>query len=219
MFEAVNRDSLFYNQFQYMTKFLLKEASALRTLDHAKIDQTLDFRTSPGIKKWLGGEITAGTRLDCHTVCDQLLQLKNPFKSVIMSPTCVYFYSSSLEDIDSLGHGPMYRFSTIAQANITRPKDTVGLNNPKHKYRTYFREQAATAQQVKNLDNFFKTNKEDLKISPGLKKFLTTDSQYRFPWITNYHYIDHNDMRLVTALALLNPRLVRKTKQIVMINN
>jgi hypothetical protein len=105
----------------------------------------------------------------------------------------------------------------VSQATVVCPKNTIGLKDPKHQFRTYFKAHSPTEQQIRNLDDFLDANQEYIKPSNGLKSFFKRSNSYA--WILDYHYIDHNDMKMVTALALLNPKLVRKTKQIVKINN
>lgn len=215
VFETVNRDSLYYGKYLYSARFVLKEASCLRKLDHKEIDNVLNFRDLWASKRYRN--ITFDDRANCHIVADQLINLKNPFKHVIMGNNWLYFYTCNLEDIETLSQGPMKRIATVGQATVICPKNTIGLKDPKYKFRTYFRSHSPTAQQIRTLDDFIDANREDVKPSIGLQTFFKRVKGYA--WILDYHYIDHNDMKMVTALALLNPRLVRKTKQIVKVNN
>lgn len=218
-FETVNRDSFYYSQFEYMARFVLKEASSLRVLNHNKIDQALDNRLFWATRRDINAAITPETRKHCHTVCDQLLELQHPHKHVIMGANWLYFYTSSLEDINTLMSGPMAKVGSIHRAKVVCSKDTIGLQNPKHAFRTYFKSHRPSSQQLDTLEEFLKINTGDLKASPGLNTLLKHRTRSFPGWVMDYHYIDHSDMRLVTALALLNPRLVRKTKQIVKVNN
>ncbi len=214
-FETVNRDSLYYGKYLYSARFVLSEVSCLRKLDHKEIDNVLNVR-----ELWASRRdrvITFDHRANCHIVADQLLNLKNPFKHVIMGNNWLYFYTGNLEDIETLSQGPMKRVATVSQATVVCPKNTIGLKDPKHQFRTYFKAHSPTEQQIRNLDDFIDANQEYIKPSNGLKSFFKRSNSYA--WILDYHYIDHNDMKMVTALALLNPKLVRKTKQIVKINN
>lgn len=220
VFDLVNRDSLYYGQFQFAARFILQEASALRELDHDKIDKTLDFRRD--FTRFTQVDITSDKRQNCHTVCDQLLNLKSPFKSVIAGRSWIYFYTSDLESIKTLSQGPAARIGTISQANVVCAKDTIALRNPKHAFRTYFKCHSPTDAQMNNLMEFAQINSEELKVSLGLQKlfeYAVRHKTHAYRWIMDYHYIDHSDMRLVTALALMHPRLIRKTKQIVKVNS
>jgi hypothetical protein len=154
-------------------------------------------------------------------VCDQLLAVGEPFKSVIAGKNWIYFYTSDLEAVHTLSTGPARRVGTVSQAQVVCAKDTIALQNPQHAFRTYFRCHSPTVPQLEALMEFAQINHDELKVSLGLTKLFEHFSRQKhaYRWIMDYHYIDHNDMRLVTALALMHPRLVRKTKQIVQINN
>jgi len=207
-----DRDDLYYGQFLYQARFFLRESSCLRELDHDKIDRTVAWRDT-----WVQRTrkpIAADIKNNLHTVCDQLLALKNPYKKVIYQ-NWVYIYTSSFDDIVSLSLGPMELRST-SQANVTHPKNTVGLKNPRHKFRTYVRAHKPTPEQKQSLASFIAAAGEDVRAGPGLKDFLSNN---RYLWMQDHYFIDHNEMSMVTALALINPKLIRKTMSIVQVNN
>ena len=208
-----DRDDLYYGQYQYQARFWLAEASCLRELGHDKIDRVIAWRHT-----WLQyrrNAISEGTKENLHTVCDQLQALPNSYKKVIYQ-NYIYIYTNSVDDIAALGAGPMNLRSTT-EVNITHPKDTVGLRNPRHKFRTYVRSHRPTPEQCENLASFISAAGADLRPSPGLKEFLSPKN--RRYWMSDYYFVDHNEMSMVTALALMNPKLVRKTMPIVKINN
>lgn len=208
-----DRDDLYYGLYQYQARFWLSEASCLRELDHDKIDKVIAWRHT-----WLQYRrvsISQGAIEDLHTVCGQLQALENPYKKVIYQ-NYIYIYTNSTEDIAALGAGPLNLRSTT-RVNITHPKDTVGLQNPRHKFRTYVRSHKPTPEQCENLALFISAAGTDVRPSPGLKEFLGPKN--RRYWMSDYYFIDHNEMSMVTALALMNPKLVRKTMPIVKVNN
>jgi len=185
----------------------------LRELDHDKIDQVIAWRHT-----WLQyrrNSISSDAKEDLHTVCDQLQALPNPYKKVIYQ-NYIHIYTNSVEDIAALSQGPMVLRGTT-RANITHPKDTVGLQNPRHKFRTYVRSHKPTPEQTQNLASFISAAGADIRPSPGLKEFLGPKN--RRMWMSDYYFVDHNEMSMVTALALMNPKLVRKTMPIVKVNN
>ena len=208
-----DRDDLYYGLYQYQARFWLSEASCLRELDHDKIDKVIAWRHT-----WLQYRrvsISQGAIEDLHTVCGQLQALENPYKKVIYQ-NYIYIYTNSTEDIAALGAGPLNLRSTT-RVNITHPKDTVGLQNPRHKFRTYVRSHKPTPEQCENLALFISAAGTDVRPSPGLKEFLGPKNQRL--WMSDYYFVDHNEMSMVTALALMNPKLVRKTMPIVKVNN
>lgn len=213
-FKTQSRDSLYFGKFQYQALYRIQEGSGLRDLDHNKIDSILFFREQ--YQRWRNSLITQQTKDDLHTVCDQFLSLKTPYKKIIYG-NWIYFYTNDLNDILTLGAGPMTMRPEVNQAVVTRPKDTIALQHPQHSYRTYLRSIRVSAEQSQSLASFLNHNKEYLAPSSALSKFLNK-SQHR-DWTLNYYFIDHSDMKLVTALRLINPDLISITKQIVMVNN
>lgn len=211
-FEKAKRNDLYYGRFMYCARFFLREASALRELDHNKISQTLFFRSS-----WSNKVIPDTDMQNVHNTCDSLLALENPFKTMV-SVNWVYFYTNDIADIDYLcANTAMQQSGSIHQVVITHPKNTIGLKNPKHAYRTFVRSHKPTDQQKQSLQAFIKHNKKYIKVSNGLKDFLR--SKHHRYYMADYYYIDHSDMKMVTALALMNPGLVRKTMPIVQVNS
>ena len=208
-FEDVRRDSLYYGQFLYMVRFYLKEATALRKLDHAWITETLSMRAQWGWKN-----ITLNVTQAAHDACDALLSTTSPYKITIYSDW-VYFYTNDLDDIEKLKQASMIQYGQIGRAVITHNKGTIGHLNPKHKYRTYLRSHKPTQEQVTSLRQLVTNSGDEIKISPGLRSWF---EQTRYVWTWDHFYVDHNDMKIVTMLALINPKFVRQTKPIVRIN-
>lgn len=208
-----DRDDLYYGRYQYQARFWLREASCLRELDHNKINAVIEWRR--GWLQYRREEMSEGAKENLHTVCDQLLALPNPYKKVIYQ-SYIYVYTNSVDDIIALSTGPMSLRGTT-EVNITHPKDTIGLQNPRHKFRTYIRSHKPSPEQCENLALFISAAGTDIRPSPGLKEFLGPKN--RRAWMSDYYFVDHNEMSMVTALALMNPKLVRKTMPIVKVNN
>lgn len=209
-FDDSKRDSPFYGRFQYVARYFLREASCLRTLNHEDIDKTLSYRSS-----WKWKEITPEVIQRVHTACDDLLAIADPHK-ITVTGNWIYFYTNTLTDIQQLSNGVMSQKGPIGRAVITHDKGTIGHKNPKFKFRTYFHSHRPTADQVLQLNNFVSNCQSEIGISPGLRDWLNQKNPL---WIMDHYYIDHNDMKFVTMMALVNPKLVRKTKPIVQINN
>ena len=205
-----NRGDLYYGQYLYQARFFLPEASCLRDLNHKTIEQTITWRI-----RWdkRFEDLKIQTQ-NLHIVCDQLLALKNPYKKVIYQ-NWVYIYTSEFADIVNLSLGPMTLRGTV-QVNVVHAKDSVGLKHPKHKFRTFVRTHKPTKEQIYSLSAFVTAAGQDLRPSPSLRDFLT---KQRYAWMQDHHFIDYNDPSMLTALALINPRLIRKTMPIVQVNN
>lgn len=213
VFETDRRNKLYYGEFEYSARFYQKEISVIRKLDHDAIDETIGYRNS-----WHNREIIADdVKHQLHVTCNHLLALKNPYKTMI-SMNWLYFYTNHPEDVDHLTNlSPLHKLGPTSRVQITHDRDTIGLKNPRHAYRTYIQSHRPTEQERQYLRDFIHHNQDEIKASKSLKDFLNPKNK-RF-WMNDYYYIDHNDMKMVTALALMNPKLVRKTKPIVKVNN
>ncbi len=188
----------------------------MRTLSYENIQVTIEFRT-----RYRRDAVSDRVRDDLYTVCDQFLALTNPYKKILYGNSWIYFYTNELSDIISLAQGPMQLNPQISQAEITHDKNTIPLLNPRHQFRTYFRSRKLDERQFKVLDEFLDSNQEYIKTSEGMKLFFKRNRQQKSRWslwTMDYYYVDHSDMKFVTALSLITPGLVSKTKQIVMVN-
>lgn len=204
------RNSLYYGQFRYVALFFLKEASVLRDLDARSIDRTIDFRNNWKIR------VTNDERQRLHETAAHITSLTNPFKTNI-SYNWIYFYTNSLADIDILArNSPLTKQGKIREVVITHDKSVVGLKNPQHLYRTYIKSHRPEPHQRESLKAFVDHNSSEIRVSPGLREFLNDNKRY---WLTDGYFIDHNDQRMITALALINPNLIRKTLPIVQVNS
>ncbi len=188
----------------------------MRTLSYENIQVTIEFRT-----RYRRDAVSDRVRDDLYTVCDQFLALTNPYKKILYGNSWIYFYTNELSDIISLAQGPMRLNPQISQAEITHDKNTIPLLNPRHQFRTYFRSRKLDERQFNALSEFLDSNQEYIKTSEGMKLFFKRNRQQKSRWslwTMDYYYVDHSDMKFVTALSLITPGLVSKTKQIVMVN-
>lgn len=210
--ETQERSSLYYGQFRYSARFYLKHASCLRANDHSVIDSILAMRM-----RWpRSNDIIDETVVrNVHQVFDQLLGVQNDYKKTISSHW-LYFYTNHIEDIETLNTGPMRQVGNVGQANVTRQHGTVSQVNPKYQYRTYCFSHKPTQYQMESLKQFVKNSGSDIKVSPGFRDCINGS---KYIWIMDHYFIDYNDTKIQTMLALINPRLIRKTMPIVRINN
>ena len=211
-FETTQRDSLYYKQFRYVGRFFLRESGALRYSSHSEIDRHLDMRAS---WRWRSTELSSEVRTNIYTVFDQLQTLSDDNKITIFA-NWIYLYTNDLADIDRLAVGPAQQRGSVTQAVISRPMGTVGQLNPQFKFRTYLKAYRPTTEQINALEQFVTNCGSELKISPGLRNWFASKNRL---WLQDHFFIDHNDMKMATMIALINPKLIRKTKPIVKINN
>jgi hypothetical protein len=230
-YKLIVKDRLFYNRFEYAIGFQLDEASCLRELDHGHIDEMIARRIAwreiaqqrvvGTAKSSLFGhppysiisrrhkEITETTISDLHGLADILLTTPSEFKLVV-SVNQGHVYTNDRPLIDQLDNLAGLTHKEYTRAVIGRPKDTIQLKNPRHGYRSYFRNAKLTDEQKQHLANFL-TNQTLVRTSPALNGWLVSP----FHRTQDYFFVDHDEISWLTMLSLVRPGLIRKTQQII----
>ena len=227
-FKAVIKDRLFYNQFKYAINFTLDEVSSLRDLNHAEIDRTIERRRewrSIAMQRWhksgtiLGKqhnlrqaqrkEITDETVKNLHALAKILLTTTVDFKLVV-STNQGHVYTNDLTLLDQLDRISYLEKKSYSQAQISRPKNTIQLKNPKHRFRSYFKIIKLTDNQKTHLTGFL-LNQHTIRLSPALDEWIVGP----FNRTQDYFFIDHNEIVWLTMLSLVCPGLIRKTQEII----
>jgi hypothetical protein len=146
-----------------------------------------------------------------HHFADHLLASTDDFK-ITVSTDYAYVYTNSLKIIAEIQNLPYVKFSSCTEVNINRPKDTVKLKNSSNRYRSYFKFLKITDKEKENLVNFFKIQKNNIRVSPALSEWVKAPKYNR---IQEYYFIDYDDSMWLTMLSLVRPGIVRKTKEII----
>lgn len=224
-YNIVKKDRLYYDQFKYCIGFDLSEASCLRFLDHAMINDVIQRRkqwreiaqqrrgTSPLnqlniLRGWQA--ITEKTSENLHIVADVLMQTQLKFKLVVGANQC-HVYTNDVALIDVLDNLDCLTYKTYTQAVIARDKNTIQLRNPKHQFRSYFRSTRISTQQKDHLVNFFHNQHSQVRISPALTRWFDQP----FDYLQDYFFVDHDSQTWLTMLSLVSPGLIRKTMHII----
>lgn len=153
--------------------------------------------------------------VDLNSIKNFLLWLKDSDStkfSYLTSPSSVSIFTDDIKILDSL--------STITDEIdyyhvLVLEKDTLYFkNNPKYKFRTYFRHKKMTesfSDDVRELSNTYK--KEIIHFSPSLKRQLFSKNQpyHSYRWLHSSYFIDYNDEKMLTILAMYFPGLLSKT--------
>ena len=227
-FKPVVKDALFYNRFEYSIGFTLDEASALRDLSHTEIDRTMERRQEwreVSQQRWnktnsMFGkhniltrrrkEITTETVENLHSIAELLLTTASEFK-LIVSVNQGHVYSNDLNLIEQLTQFEFLTKKYYTQAQVNRPKNTICLKNPEHKFRSYFKITKLTETQKTHLTGFL-LNQNTVRLSPALDEWIVGP----FNRTQDYFFVDHNEMSWLTMLGLVRPGLIRKTQQIIL---
>ena len=223
-FKPVTKDRLFYNRFQYCLGFYLNEATCLRELDHAKIDDLIKRRKQwqeVAQQRWINGrqnttilsrrwsDITETTVMNLHSMADMLLKSTVDYKLVV-SVHQGYVYSNDLMLLSQLDSMPELTWKTRTQAQVDRPQNTIRLKKSNYNFRSYFRPLHLSTEQKQQLTNFLKTQQNFVRTSPAMNQWLL-DS---FTRLQDYYFVDHDSEQWLTLISLVTPGLIRKTMQI-----
>jgi len=158
-------------------------------------------------RRW--NEITDEVEQNLYDFADILRNSGTDLKLVV-STDYGWVYTNSLELISRLKLMRMLTGKKYSEAVVDRPKNTILLKNPRHRFRSYFKITKITSEQKNMLINFLNNQHSGIRIGPALAKW-TISAFYR---TQDYFFVDHNEMSWLTMLALVHPGIIRKTQQI-----
>jgi len=219
-FKTVDKDRLFYDRYQYSASIPLKEANALRSeLSHESIDRIIERRRAywSTIPHRINRVIDPETVDRLHQICDFLLSVTDEYKLVFYYNHWLTIYTNDLALLDRVDALDYIDFKNYSRVNVNRPRDTIVLKNSKHTKRSYFREFAITHHEKDILTNFFTNQQDYIKISPGLRDWMKRGRVHNY--VFDYFFIDYSDDQWLTMLSLVRPGLIRKTVEILQVNN
>ena len=208
--KTVERNRLFFGQYQYCINVFMHNVGMLRELDTIKVLRSIQNRNSWGLDGKYRQRINELEQQDLMQVCDYLLKRPTPFKRIVSWHT-MYIYTNHPEDFKTLNGigGAVIVAST--QVNVSLQPDVVTLNNPRHSYRTYFRERWLKDHELKNLRDYFQTRPDQFRLSPGFQMFV----EGRRMWISANYFVDHNEPQADFLINMAVPGIVKKTLPIV----
>jgi hypothetical protein len=229
-FKHVAKDRLFYGEWQYCVSFRLPEVSVVKVIDHDYVDTFIERRKSwieISQQRWsripmIGGNktnrltskitrtITDQNVEDLHTLVEILLDTDVAFK-LVTSVDQAWIYSNNKKLIYRLANTPQFTQQQFTQAVVTRPKDSIKLNNPRHTHRSYFKSMKLSDNEKDTLINFFHNQQDNIRISPAFLAWL--NSPYHRS--QDYFFMDHSGDSWLVLLSLVKPGIVRKTLDII----
>jgi len=203
------RSEPYYKQYHHCIIWWIPEGNMLRTVSHKAIDTNIHWRDTY-LNTWGRNStkalVTKRETDRLHEVCAKLLAIKNPFKKVVCNNT-MWFYTNTPEDFDDIIAHEGTKLVERKQADVSLPTDCVLLTNPKHKFRTYFRERYLDDDQRKIIQRYFTSRAEQFRPGPGFKSLLYG----RKLWTSSYYFVDHDDEKDALFINIACPQLVRKT--------
>ena len=206
----VPRSTLYFHKWQYVILFVLPEASFLRELKHERINQSIRYRNEWIARRGGATHITPEVEQTLHDACDYLLTRANPFKKVVCG-NGLWLYTNNPEDFADIVTIPTGRLLYINQAEVTLTANAVTLKNPRHAFRTYFRDRWLSNNELVVLRRYFDTRRDMFRMGPGFAKMVDG----RRIWLTSNFFVDHNEPCADFLINMAVPGIVRKTLPII----
>lgn len=225
-FKPVVKDRLFYDQYTYCIGFHLDEVSCLRELNHQYIDVIIERRRQwreVSLQRWTNTvqsnknivtrrskEITDENVTNLHTLTDVLLRSRVDFK-LVTSVSSAWIYTNDVKLLEQVSELNFLICKTHTEAVVDRPKNTIKLKNPKHRYRSYLKCIKLTDKEKLQLCNFFINQQSHARIGPALLKWMGE----RWHRTQDYFFIDYDEESWLVMLSLVKPNMIRKTVELI----
>jgi hypothetical protein len=208
-FKTVERNQLFFGQYQYCISFFLKNVSVLRDLDPIKALKSIHYRNtwSPSVHRL---KISEQEQHDLIQVCDYLLARVHPFKRIVNTHS-MYLYTNDPGDFQNLNGVGGLVVCNCTQVNVCLQSDAVTLKNPRHSYRTFFRERWLRDHELQNIREYFRARSNQFRLSPGFQMLV----EGRRMWLMGNYFVDHNEPQADLLINMAVPGIVKKTLPIV----
>lgn len=222
-YKTIKKDRLFFGRWSLCVNFYLEEATALKSLSHDCIDDSIERRRQwrqiytanpvrlPGITQpWTVKKTAISEQcvLNLHKVCQYLTsEASIPFK-LVCTDRSVYVYSNDSDFLQGLGDLSCVKNAQFTKALVDREENTIKLKASSYNTRTYMKNLKLSKDQKGQLHRFLA--QQQVRISPAMQTWLTG------PLLRtqDYFFIDHEGDCWLTMLALVHSGLVRKSMKI-----
>jgi hypothetical protein len=188
----------------------LPEASFLRDLKHEKIDKRIQHRNEWISQRGTKSPVDLTTRDILHNACDYFLTRTCAYKKVVCG-NGIWIYTNDLKAFDDIANIPTSKVLYINQAQVTLTPNAVTLKNPKHAFRTYFRDRWLSGPELTILRRYFAARPDIFRAGPGFAKLI----QGQRMWVMSNHFVDHNEPNADFLINLAVPNIVKKTLPII----
>lgn len=166
----------------------------------------------PGSWYWSQLDITDQDVDNLHSMCDFLLDDDRERKLVIAG-SWFYFYTNDFTFVSTVMSLPWLMKDRLHLTEVTLygQPNTVARQQARHKRRSYFRNMILDDRKRTTLTTLLQ-QQDQIRLSPSLQQWI---DHPRWNRVMDYHFIDHDDDSIITLLALIEPRLIRRTLPIV----
>jgi hypothetical protein len=207
---TIERSQPFFGQYHYCISFYLPNANVLRDLDPIKVLKSIQQRNAWAPATHYRLKISEEEQHDLIQVCDYLLARSHPFKRTV-STNSVYLYTNHPTDFQNLNGVGGLIVTNHTQVNVSLQSNAVTLKNPRHKYRTFFRERWLRDYELKNIREYFLARPDQFRLSPGFELLVNG----RRMWLMANYFVDHNEPQADLLINMAVPGVVKKTLPIV----
>ena len=236
--KPVSSDRLFFDQYQYSVRFFARDLSCIRgtyqnsddlstvfTKIHTRLQTRQTQRKLTDKSAVYSHDELLEKKLDLYKLAVLLQQNLTDTKLVIYG-NWGYVYTGQLTVLQQLTTlSGLSDFSPVRQIRVDRAKNSVTLKESDYQYRSFFTTRKLTSDGRDQLVNWLQAQ-TDIRLSPGLTNWCDSPWFYSVhPWRSTlplfterYHFIDHNESSMLTMLSLLQPGIIRKTMNIVVVN-
>lgn len=200
--------------------FYLQELSALRMMNHNKIDSICDFRQNLDHKtRNFGGSwhpickkpITDKTINNLHIFLDWMLQYQSNDYFLKIHSDVGYWYTNSLEQIESLCDLDYIKLQDLKQIDLTMPRDSIRIKKSDYQYRTYFKNQTLSIDEKSKLHDMLAN--QQVRLGPSFAEWFNRYSMSRY--VCDNFFVDHNSKDILLLINLSCPIKIRRTVNII----
>jgi hypothetical protein len=181
----------------------------------AYINQRKHYETMGIVRRSGLTKFTPEVTANLHQTQAVLTESGAKFKLVV-SGSYGSVYTSDLNLVNAVCQLPHATIGNLRTANVTLPRDTVVVRNPKFQYRTYFREREVSTDCKDTLGQWLNSQQGQVRPSPAVQQWLSSSNHaWRSKYMQRYYYVEHNSLQYETMLSLVIPGYVRKTVPII----
>lgn len=214
---TVRRSQWYFGQYQYCTAGILKDCSVLRFKDHGVVESMIARRLEwsrrmpmqPG--SWMKSIAPSSDddMQNLHQMLDWILAQKDTVRTTVCQDQ-IHLYCHDVTQALQASQLPGLINPTVMQVQIQGQPGQINLKSSSWLYRTYLRRQRVSSAQKSSMTSFLQAQK-DIRLGPALANWLEHRDNLR---CQDYYFVDNNDTRIQTFMALIADGIIRTTRNI-----
>lgn len=228
-----SKNCLFFNQYRYCLKAYQEAAWILRgfPVQERYIKSRIEFYQRQAESRgflwgslaesawsWPAKDLPALDPQHIYLIAKNLNQMGVKNFKLVVERHCMRVYHNDLACLEQFANDlPFLKFVEFYQANIDHLPGQVLLKKSDYRYRTFINVPQGKAntenQSTESIRIFLNDRLDQLKPSPTTMRWL--DNRIYFFWWNQKFFFDHNNQKLLVMMALIDPKSVGKTLDIV----